>query len=465
MRVADQRDAEAVASRHSSAVRRREHVLPDRVARRRRGRGRPPRRRPAARGAAGTRASPGEITSWVHWAASAAPREKSVEREHVRRTARSWLPARQTAQLASRERARRRRARRRSRRGRRGTTAPRRRRPRPRRSRPRRRGGCRGCRRRWRRAWRRYESHSVRSPLRLPIALVAALVVAEAAVLLLRPRDRGPEPVARASREPTSARPSSSGRGRSARASCGSSAAAMAVERRPAGARRPPPAARACGPSAARCSPAPRRPPALSVALAVARAAAARGRARAGEGRRAGHPGLGAAARGDVAARQAIGAVLAGAGGALLVVGMRRFGRALVGAGRRPWSSASAWSSTYAGPVVLDPLFNRFTPLPAGELRTRRARSSRARPASTSARSTRSTPGAARRPPTPTSRGLGQTKRVVLYDNLLRGLHAAPRSRLVVAHELGHVHYRDVPRGLLWLALVAPFGMLGGRRC
>jgi STE24 endopeptidase len=28
--------------------------------------------------------------------------------------------------------------------------------------------------------------------------------------------------------------------------------------------------------------------------------------------------------------------------------------------------------------------------------------------------------------------------------------------RLVVAHELGHVHYRDVPRGLLYVALVAP---------
>src|SRR3954451_1047664 len=36
---------------------------------------------------------------------------------------------------------------------------------------------------------------SVRTRLRLPIALVGALVAAEAAVLLLRPRERGPEPV------------------------------------------------------------------------------------------------------------------------------------------------------------------------------------------------------------------------------------------------------------------------------
>ena len=78
-----------------------------------------------------------------------------------------------------------------------------------------------------------------------------------------------------------------------------------------------------------------------------------------------------------------------------------------------------------------------------------------ARRASTSARSTRSTPAGARRPPTPTSRGWGATKRVVLYDNLLKDF-TRDEVRLVVAHELGHVHYRDVPRGLLYVALVAP---------
>ena len=36
--------------------------------------------------------------------------------------------------------------------------------------------------------------------------------------------------------------------------------------------------------------------------------------------------------------------------------------------------------------------------------------------------------------------------------------------RLVVAHELGHVHHRDVPHGLLYLAIVAPFGMLAAAR-
>jgi STE24 endopeptidase len=59
--------------------------------------------------------------------------------------------------------------------------------------------------------------------------------------------------------------------------------------------------------------------------------------------------------------------------------------------------------------------------------------------------------------------GLGQTKRVVLYDTLLNDF-SPEEVRLVVAHELGHVHHRDVPRGLLFLALVAPFGMFAVSR-
>jgi STE24 endopeptidase len=48
---------------------------------------------------------------------------------------------------------------------------------------------------------------------------------------------------------------------------------------------------------------------------------------------------------------------------------------------------------------------------------------------------------------------------VVLYDNLLTDF-SPDQVRSVVAHELGHVKHRDVPRGLLWLAIVAPAGML-----
>jgi STE24 endopeptidase len=52
---------------------------------------------------------------------------------------------------------------------------------------------------------------------------------------------------------------------------------------------------------------------------------------------------------------------------------------------------------------------------------------------------------------------------VVLYDTLLKDFTPA-ETRLVIAHELGLVHYRDVPHGLLWLALVAPFATLAVAR-
>jgi Zn-dependent protease with chaperone function len=54
--------------------------------------------------------------------------------------------------------------------------------------------------------------------------------------------------------------------------------------------------------------------------------------------------------------------------------------------------------------------------------------------------------------------GLGRTKRVVLYDTLIEDFTPA-ETRMVVAHELGHVHYHDMRNGLIWLAIVAPFGM------
>ncbi len=51
------------------------------------------------------------------------------------------------------------------------------------------------------------------------------------------------------------------------------------------------------------------------------------------------------------------------------------------------------------------------------------------------------------RRPTPTWAASGETKRVVLYDNLIEDL-PQEQVRSVVAHELGHVRYRDLPRGL-----------------
>jgi STE24 endopeptidase len=51
----------------------------------------------------------------------------------------------------------------------------------------------------------------------------------------------------------------------------------------------------------------------------------------------------------------------------------------------------------------------------------------------------------------------------VLFDTLLKDFTPA-ETRLVVAHELGHVRFRDVPHGLLWLALVAPLVTLAVAR-
>ncbi len=55
--------------------------------------------------------------------------------------------------------------------------------------------------------------------------------------------------------------------------------------------------------------------------------------------------------------------------------------------------------------------------------------------------------------------GLGPTKRVVVYDNLLAGVER-PALRSVLAHELAHAHNQDIWRGIAFLAIVAPLGML-----
>jgi STE24 endopeptidase len=55
--------------------------------------------------------------------------------------------------------------------------------------------------------------------------------------------------------------------------------------------------------------------------------------------------------------------------------------------------------------------------------------------------------------------GLGPTKRVVVYDNLLEGVER-PALRSVLAHELAHAHNDDIWRGLAFVAFVAPLGML-----
>ena len=95
----------------------------------------------------------------------------------------------------------------------------------------------------------------------------------------------------------------------------------------------------------------------------------------------------------------------------------------------------------YAGPVVLDPLFNKFTPLPAGQ--TRADVLELARRAGVDVGEVYEV-DASRRTTAANAyvTGLGSTKRVVLYDTLLENF-TRDELRLVVAHELGA---RALPR-------------------
>jgi STE24 endopeptidase len=159
----------------------------------------------------------------------------------------------------------------------------------------------------------------------------------------------------------------------------------------------------------------------------------------------------------DSAKAAGVEAVLAAGGGALLVALLRRFPRRwwLPGAGAAVILSAVF---VFLSPVLIEPIFNRFTPLPQGKLRSDVLRLAERADVDVgevySADASRRTTGA-----NAYVGGLGSTKRVVLYDNLIRDF-PPDQVRSVVAHELGHVRGRDVPRGLLWIAIVAPAAMV-----
>jgi STE24 endopeptidase len=159
---------------------------------------------------------------------------------------------------------------------------------------------------------------------------------------------------------------------------------------------------------------------------------------------------------GDVAKSAGIGAALAGAGGAVALALVWRFPR-------RWWIPGSSVVVAFGvvtiwlWPVLIDPLFNDFDPLPEGRLRSdvlelaRRAdvKVGEVYRVDASRRTTAVNAYVG---------GIGPTKRVVLYDNLIDDL-PSEQVRQVVAHELGHQKHRDVYRGLLWLALAAPAGV------
>jgi len=156
----------------------------------------------------------------------------------------------------------------------------------------------------------------------------------------------------------------------------------------------------------------------------------------------------------DLLKSTAIGSGLAALAGGVVVAATERWPRS--------WWLPVAGGSVAAGalfaalgPVLLDPVFNQFDPLPEGS-ETRADVLELARAAGVKVGEVFSV-DASRRTTAANAyvTGLGPTKRVVLFDTLL-DRYSRDEIRVVVAHELAHVRHRDVPRGVLYAAIVAP---------
>lgn len=125
------------------------------------------------------------------------------------------------------------------------------------------------------------------------------------------------------------------------------------------------------------------------------------------------------------------------------------------------WGALAAASLALAGsfvyPVLVEPLFNHFTPMKAGPLRTDIYRLAAREHvhlddvlvADASKRTTTLNAYVS---------GFGSTRRVVVYDTLLTGLPQA-QVEAIVAHELGHAKHDDVLTGTVLGALGAAFGV------
>jgi STE24 endopeptidase len=139
----------------------------------------------------------------------------------------------------------------------------------------------------------------------------------------------------------------------------------------------------------------------------------------------------------------------------------------LVGCARR-WSEgwpaiagvllgALVMGGSFVYPVLVEPAFNHFTPLPDGPLRTQILRLASEEHvhlddvlvADASRRTTTLNAYVS---------GYGSTRRVVLYDNVL---HDLPRAEIlsIVAHELGHAEHDDVLTGSVLSALGTTLGI------
>jgi STE24 endopeptidase len=294
----------------------------------------------------------------------------------------------------------------------------------------------------------------VHGRLRIPVVVAAAVAASEAAARVLRPR-RGlivPEPVAPASYF-SAAEIDRGRRFRRGQLALGAASAALEAALLTALAARPPKA----------LTRARRRPVAASAAAGAALSVglgAATLPLSALSRRRALAVGLSTQSwRGwaaDRAKAAGVGATLGAAGAAGSVGLIRRAGPRwwLPGAGL---AVGAAVAGAFAAPLLLEPLFLRFKSLEPGPLRDDvltladeagvRVRDVLVADAS------RRTSGA-----NAYVSGVGRTRRVVLFDTLVRD-YSPQEVRLVVAHELSHVRHRDVVRSLALVALAAPAGL------
>jgi len=112
---------------------------------------------------------------------------------------------------------------------------------------------------------------------------------------------------------------------------------------------------------------------------------------------------------------------------------------------------------SFVYPVLVEPAFNHFTPLQDGPLRTQilhladveHVHLDDVLVADASRRTTTLNAYVS---------GFGSTRRVVLYDNVVRDL-PRPEILSIVAHELGHAHHDDVLTGSILAALGTTLGI------
>jgi STE24 endopeptidase len=128
--------------------------------------------------------------------------------------------------------------------------------------------------------------------------------------------------------------------------------------------------------------------------------------------------------------------------------------------GGRWWLAASpalallAVGYVLAQPLVVDPLFNRFRPLPARELAVEVERLGAKIGVDVE---TVQVADASRRTTTANAyvAGIGPTRRVVFYDTILDGRFSDRELASVAAHELAHVERRHVWKGVAWFVLLS----------